>query len=116
MTAPHLPYLSQFSLEGRVALVTGSGRGLGLEIARAMAGSGAHVLLNGRDAARLEPLAEAIAAAGGPASGLAFDVAARDAVRDAYPRDGRDQGRLDMPVTDVGQSNRHPLTGFAAEE
>lgn len=116
MTAPHLPYLSQFSLEGRVALVTGSGRGLGLEIARAMAGSGAHVLLNGRDAGRLEPLAEAIAAAGGRASVLAFDVADRDAVRDAFARIGRDHGRLDVLVQNVGQRNRKPLTDFADEE
>lgn len=116
MTAPHLPYLSQFSLEGRVALVTGSGRGLGLEIARAMAGSGAHVLLNGRDAVRLEPLAEAIAVAGGRASVLAFDVADRAAVKDAFARIEKDHGRLDVLVQNVGQRNRKPLTEFADEE
>ena len=116
MTAPHLPYLSQFSLEGRVALVTGSGRGLGLEIARAMAGSGAHVLLNGRDAARLQPQADAIAAAGGRASILAFDVADRDAVRDAFARIERDHGRLDVLVQNVGQRNRKPLTDFSDAE
>lgn len=116
MTAPHLPYLSQFSLEGRVALVTGSGRGLGLEIARAMAGSGAHVLLNGRDSARLDAQAEAIAAAGGRVSVLAFDVADREAVRDAFARIDRDHGRLDVLVQNVGQRNRKPLTDFADEE
>ena len=116
MTAPHLPYLSQFSLEGRVALVTGSGRGLGLEIARAMAGAGAHVLLNGRDAARLRPQADAIAAAGGRASALAFDVADRGAVRDAFARIERDHGRLDVLVQNVGQRNRKPLADFADED
>ncbi len=116
MTAPHLPFLSQFSLEGRVALVTGSGRGLGLEIARAMAGSGAHVLLNGRDSARLDAQAEAIAAAGGRVSVLAFDVADREAVRDAFARIDRDHGRLDVLVQNVGQRNRKPLTDFADEE
>ena len=65
MTDNRFPYLSTFSLDGKVALVTGSGRGLGLEIARAMSGAGAHVLLNGRDAARLQTQADAIAAAGG---------------------------------------------------
>ncbi|MCD0505975.1 SDR family NAD(P)-dependent oxidoreductase, partial [Bordetella petrii] len=44
-------YLQRFSLAGQVALVTGSARGLGLCIARAMAGSGAHVLINGRNGA-----------------------------------------------------------------
>ncbi|NUB27724.1 SDR family NAD(P)-dependent oxidoreductase, partial [Azospirillum brasilense] len=112
MTAPHLPYLSQFSLEGRVALVTGSGRGLGLEIARAMAGSGAHVLLNGRDAARLEPLAEAIAAAGGRASAPAFDGADRDAVRGPYARIPRGHRRLGVLGPNVGQGHRKPPAAF----
>ena len=40
-----------FSLAGRVALVTGSARGLGLEIARGLAAQGARVYVNGRDAA-----------------------------------------------------------------
>ena len=40
---------ARFSLAERTALVTGAGRGLGWEIARAMAQAGAHVLLNGRD-------------------------------------------------------------------
>ena len=49
-----LPYLARFSLEGRVALVTGASSGLGFEIAKALAGSGAHVVLNGRNPDRLE--------------------------------------------------------------
>ncbi|HZB90295.1 MAG TPA: SDR family NAD(P)-dependent oxidoreductase, partial [Stellaceae bacterium] len=42
-----------FSLEGRLALVTGAARGLGLAMARSLAQAGADVLLNGRDEARL---------------------------------------------------------------
>jgi len=42
-----------FSLDGRVALVSGASRGLGLAMARAMAEHGAKVVLNGRDAATL---------------------------------------------------------------
>jgi gluconate 5-dehydrogenase len=51
-----LPYLRNFDLTGQVALVTGSARGLGFCIARALAGCGARVLINGRNA-------EAVAAA-----------------------------------------------------
>lgn len=44
----------EFALDGKVALVTGGGRGLGLEIARALASASAFVLINGRDQDRLE--------------------------------------------------------------
>jgi len=116
MTDNRFPYLSTFSLDGKVALVTGSGRGLGLEIARAMSGAGAHVLLNGRDAARLQTQADAIAAAGGHASVLAFDVADRPAVRDAFARIEREHGRLDVLVQNVGQRNRKPLADFSDDD
>lgn len=52
--------LCSFDLSGRTALVTGASSGLGLEIARALAAHGAHVLLNGRDAARANRAAETI--------------------------------------------------------
>lgn len=110
------PYLSAFSLAGQVALVTGSGRGLGLEIARALAGSGAHVLLNGRDATVLEARVAEIAAAGGTASALAFDVSDRAAVREAFARIVQEHGRLDVLVQNVGQRNRKPLADLTDDE
>ncbi|BAI75791.1 3-oxoacyl-[acyl-carrier-protein] reductase (plasmid) [Azospirillum sp. B510] len=115
-TPSNLAYLSTFSLAGQVALVTGAGRGLGLEIARALAGAGAHVLLNGRDAATLEARVEEIATTGGSASALAFDVSDRVAVRDAFARVGGEHGRLDVLVQNVGQRNRKPLTEMTDDE
>src|SRR5437899_204960 len=56
MTAPNTPGLERFSLSGRVALVTGATRGLGLEIARGMAAAGAAVGINGRDAQRADAI------------------------------------------------------------
>ena len=61
-------------------LVTGGGRGLGLEIAHGLAASGARVLLNGRSAGPLEDAAGQIAAAGGAAEPLTFDIADEAAV------------------------------------
>jgi gluconate 5-dehydrogenase len=64
-----------FSLDGRVALVSGASRGLGLAMARAMAEHGAKVVLNGRDAATLEAAAARLRAEGLDADTIAFDVA-----------------------------------------
>ncbi len=112
MSVPSLPSL--FSLEGKVALVTGSARGLGLEIARALRGAGAHVLLNGRDGGRLR---EAAAAIGGPGlSCLPFDVSDGEALRAAFATIEREHGRLDVLVHNVGQRNRKPLAEFADSE
>ena len=55
--------LERFSLAGRVALVTGATRGLGLEIARGMAAAGAVVGINGRDTRRADEVAKAISGA-----------------------------------------------------
>ena len=67
----------QFRLDGRTALVTGSARGLGWEMARGLAEAGAHVLLHGRSAERLAPRIAELRGAGFPADGLAFDMADR---------------------------------------
>lgn len=98
--------LPLFDLSGRVALVTGSSRGLGLAIARGLAGAGAHVVLHGRDASRLQA-----AAAGLPrvAGTLAFDVTDAAAVCDGIARIGREHGRLDILVNNAGVIPRGPL-------
>ncbi len=60
MPDPTAPGIPAFDLTGRLALVTGSGRGIGQAIARAYALAGARVVLNGRDVARLEASAGAL--------------------------------------------------------
>jgi len=70
-----LPRTPSFRLDGRRALVTGAGRGIGLALAAALAEAGAEVVLAARSAAEIEAGAEAIRAAGGQASANPLDVA-----------------------------------------
>jgi len=105
-----------FDLGGRTALVTGGGQGLGFEIAAALATAGAHAILNGRDAARLEAAAARIAAMGGKASVRAFDVAESAASAAAFRRIAQEFGALDILVSNVGIRNRRPIAEIAPED
>ncbi len=105
-----------FSLAGRVALITGSARGLGLAIAKGLAGAGAHVVLNGRHASRLAPALSAIKAAGGDASLAAFDVADHAAAARAVGEIAQQHGRLDVLVNNVGVRNRKTIAAFTLDE
>jgi gluconate 5-dehydrogenase len=105
-----------FSLAGQVALVTGAARGLGFEVAKAMALAGARVVLNGRQVDALSEAVEAIRASGGEAEASAFDVADTEAVEQAVARIVQDHGRLDVLVNNVGQRDRRELFAFSLDE
>lgn len=98
-----------FDLAGQHALVTGSSAGLGLASAHALAGSGAQVWLNGRDAAKVGAAVAGIKAAGGAASALAFDVTDEAAAARAFARIETETGRLDILVNNVGLRDRRGL-------
>ena len=75
-----------FDLTGRTALVTGSTRGLGEGIARALAAAGARVAINGRSPAAVEARVEALIAEGFAAVTAPFDVTDEAAVATAIER------------------------------
>ncbi|MBY5640417.1 SDR family oxidoreductase [Rhizobium leguminosarum] len=103
--------LDRFSLAGQVALVTGGGRGLGFEMARALAEAGAHVIINGRTATTLEDAVRTIRAAG-TAEAAAFDITDREAQRAAIADIDKVHGRLDILINNVGARDRRPLAEF----
>jgi|SRR5215472_3989611 len=94
--------LEMFSLRGRVALVTGSSRGLGWAMAQALSSAGAHIVLNGRDAATLKPRSAELQQVGGTATIAPFDVTDLDAVRSAVAAIDKELGRLDILVNNAG--------------
>lgn len=99
-----------FSLQGRRALITGSGQGLGLRFARALADAGASVVLNDIDPARLEAAVQTLRGEGCDAAGLIFNVAKAEEVRDAINRFERDHGAIDILVNNAGIHRRAALS------
>ena len=99
-----------FSLDGRVALVTGASRGIGFAIAEALADNGARVLLNGRDRTMLVRKTEEIRAKGGKAEVAAFDVTDAAVVVKAVADAADKFGRLDILVNNAGIQHRVALT------
>ncbi len=105
-----------FRLDGRRALVTGSTRGLGLAIARAMAEQGARVLINSRTADECRAVAGTLSAAGHDAGALPFD-AADGPGRAAALASLDDAARgIDILVNNAGIIHRAPLAEFAEEK
>jgi 3-oxoacyl-[acyl-carrier protein] reductase len=90
------------ALAGRVAIVTGGSRGIGLAIARSLAEAGASVVVSGRDAARLDAAAKDLEACGGAVLAVAGDVAKREDA-DRLVEAARERfGRLDVLVNNAG--------------
>ncbi len=88
--------------EGRAAVVTGGGQGIGREIARQLALEGAGVLVNDRDEGLAEDAARAIVAEGGAARAAGGDVADVEVTRDLVKRAVAAFGRLDVAVANAG--------------
>jgi gluconate 5-dehydrogenase len=101
-----------FDLSGRVALVTGSSRGIGFAIASGLAEGGARVILNGRDEARLATAAVALRQAGAQASVSVFDVTDPAAIDRAVALIESDVGPIEILVNNAGMQHRKPLQDF----
>ena len=106
--------MNPFDLAGRRALVTGSGQGIGFALARGLAEAGASLVLNGRDAAKLDRAAETLRAEGHSVEAAAFDVTDQAAVADAIGQIAA-AGPIDILVNNAGIQRRGPLDTFPAE-
>ena len=106
---------SPFDLTGRRALVTGSSRGLGFAMARALAGAGAELVLNGRDEVALGKAAADLAEGGAKVTALAFDVTSPDSVAEAVDHCEREIGPIDILVNNAGMQIRGPLETYSHE-
>ncbi|MCI3273484.1 SDR family oxidoreductase [Streptomyces cylindrosporus] len=102
---------SAFDLTGKVALVTGSSRGIGLGIATGLADAGATIVLNGVDPVRLEATRATLADRFGDdrVAARAFDIVDEDAVARAVASIESEVGAIDILVNNAGVQHREPL-------
>ena len=90
------------ALAGKVAIVTGGTRGIGLAIARLLAEDGASVVVSGRDAARLDAAVKELESLGAPAMGVAADAAKREDADRLVEATRERFGRIDVLVNNAG--------------
>lgn len=112
MSAINLPTLPSFRLDGRRALVTGAGRGIGLALAAALAEVGAAVTLSARSLPEIASVAEAIRAKGGAATTLQLDVTDIEAVAAALAL----AEPFDVLVNNAGANRPNPVDRVSAAD
>ncbi len=104
-----------FHLAGRIALVTGSSRGIGLTLARGLGRAGAEVILNGTRPEVLAAAADELRAMGLRVHARPFDVTDPDQVTAAIEEIEASVGPIEILVNNVGIQHRTPLTEFPLE-
>jgi 3-oxoacyl-[acyl-carrier protein] reductase len=90
------------TLAGRVVIVTGGTRGIGLAIARLLAEDGASVVVSGRDAARLDAAVKELESLGAPALGVPADATKREDADRLVEATRERFGRIDVLVNNAG--------------
>ncbi len=102
-----------FDLTGRIALITGSSRGIGRGIAEGYIEAGARVVINGRDAKAVDATVKAL---GANAVAAPFDVTNRAVVEAAIGKIESDVGPIDILVNNAGTTKRMAFTDFPEED
>src|SRR5262245_26687445 len=100
---------SRYELSGRVVLITGGSRGLGLLLAREYARLGAQLVLVARDGETLERAVEELRGKGHEVVGIRCDVTDRAQVRSMLDQALQHFGRIDVLVNDAGRIEVGPL-------
>lgn len=101
-----------FDLTGKVALVTGSSRGIGLTLAYALGRAGATLILNDVDEERLKAAVAEVSEKGLPVYGFVFDVTSKSQIEEHVSNIENTVGPIDILVNNAGITKRGPLEEF----
>lgn len=107
-------YNPLFDIEGKIALITGSGRGLGLSYAKGYLKAGAIVILNDIVQEELDATVKQLQEEGYKAYGYAFDVSDEAAVNEAIEKMEQEVGPIDIVINNAGIHRRAPLEEMTA--
>jgi NAD(P)-dependent dehydrogenase (short-subunit alcohol dehydrogenase family) len=114
---PQQPGLDIFKLNGRVALITGGTKGLGLAMANALASVGADIVLNSRNKAEAEAAARSVAETHGHrALGFEIDVSQPAQVQELVERVVQQLGSVDILINNAGINVRQPTVDLSLED
>lgn len=108
--------MSKFSLEGKIALITGASYGIGFAIATAYAKAGATIVFNDINEALVEKGVEAYKAEGIAAHGYVCDVTNEDAVNELVAKVEKEVGTIDILVNNAGIIKRIPMLEMSAKD
>ncbi len=98
-----------FDLNGKIALITGSSQGIGFGIARGLGKAGATIILNGRNAERLNRAVSTLSQEGLKVFGYSFDVSNSSQIDQKISAIEREVGPIDILVNNAGIQRRGPL-------
>ncbi len=104
------------SLQGKVALITGAGRGIGRAVSLAIARAGARVILAARSTEQLAAVEREIAAGGGQALAVECDISREEDVVALFARVRTELGRVDILVNNAGVGSFGPIADFPTAE
>src|SRR5690242_7644504 len=105
-----------FDLTGKVALVTGTSRGLGQYLGRALARAGADLVITSRDPANLKPFQAEVESLGRKALPLALDVRQQESIHKMVEAAVGHYGKIDILVNNAGCNVRKPALQVSWED
>jgi len=105
-----------FDISGKVALITGSGQGIGYTLAKGLAGAGCTVVLNDIVEQRLNDAVEQLKKEGFNAHGVVFDVTNENQITEAVEKVKKEVGEIDILVNNAGIQIRGPLEDYKLED